>query len=238
MNSIVLESRRQTPAIKSYRPGQALFEAGAAARLVFRIQTGWVRLQVTSAEGVRSVVAFLGPGDTLGAFNGTNVAAAECITSVNAVAYDSSDLARLQSTSPELAERLRSTEDRRYAALTDHVQDLLQRTAPQRALCLLAWISSRVRADGDTGLTRLPMSREDMADYLNVAPATLSRIMSQFQDEGRVRLDGPRNFAILAHPPFFRDCHAEERCGACKRLCERAEAHETRSVFNAASAVL
>lgn len=226
-----------TPFIRSYRPGQTICETGESSRRVFHIQTGWVRLQVTSADGVRTIIAFLGPGETLGALQGESVVSAECVTAVTVVAYDAADLAVLSETSPVLADWLHSTEARRLADLTDHVQDLRQRTAPQRALCLLAWVFVRVRPDGVTGLARLPMSREDMADYLDVAPATLSRIMSQFQDEGRVRLDGPRNFAILARPPFLKNCHAEKRCGACAQLRREPGAPIARPAMGFAAAL-
>ena len=238
MSNIVAMFDRGSAHAKAYRAGQVVFECGTPAREVYRIQSGWVRLQVTNAEGVRSITALLGPGDTFSAFSGTNVATAECITAVTATSYDSAAMAKLQVAAPELADHLQGTEARRYAALTDHLQDLLQRTAPQRVLCLLAWISKRVRPDRFTGLTRLPMSREDMADYLNVAPATLSRIMSQFQEEGRLRLAGPRNFTLLARPPFMQHCHAAERCGACVYLRGCAQQGDSRPAYDHASATI
>ena len=44
----------------------------------------------------------------------------------------------------------------------------------------------------------LPMGRRDIADYLGLTVETVSRVLSQMQDEGRLSLSSPRNMAIKA----------------------------------------
>ena len=50
---------------------------------------------------------------------------------------------------------------------------------------------------GASDRTRLPMSRQDMADYLGLALETVSRVLSRFKDEGLVSFTSSRHFQIV-----------------------------------------
>lgn len=201
---------------KFFAKDQVIFEEGAEASSTWWILSGWVRLQVTTADGVRKIVAFMGPGDTFGALTGHNHVTAETVTPVTLRSFDAASLRRLITEQPEAAIQLLSDRERRYDELSQHLHQVLHLPAPERLLCFLASLAAKAPADPATGFTRLPMSREDISDFLGIASATLSRLFTRFRDEGRLSLSGPRNFALRMARPILPHCRAAgDLCMGC-----------------------
>jgi len=71
-----------------------------------------------------------------------------------------------------------------------------RQTAKERVSSFLLHIAER--SDAEEGLAfELPMSRQDMADYLGLALETVSRVLSRFQDEKLVVFSSCRDFRII-----------------------------------------
>jgi CRP/FNR family transcriptional regulator len=65
-----------------------------------------------------------------------------------------------------------------------------QKAETRVANCLLNF-GQRYRQQGHTDMSfRLPMSRQDMGDYLGLSLETISRLLSRFQAEGLLRVQG------------------------------------------------
>ena len=68
------------------------------------------------------------------------------------------------------------------------------RTAANRVAAFL--ISIADRSGGRSGV-QIPMTRSDIADYLNLTLHTVSRTISEFAKRRLIVLDGPQNIRIL-----------------------------------------
>ena len=78
-------------------------------------------------------------------------------------------------------------------------------TADQRMAAFLVGLSRRLAARGfSPDRFQLTMARTDIANYLRLAPETVSRVLKRFQDEGLLRVDRRE----------VRDCCGRERLEA------------------------
>jgi CRP/FNR family nitrogen fixation transcriptional regulator len=64
--------------------------------------------------------------------------------------------------------------------------------AEKVAAFLLEWMGR----SGEPALAALPMSRQDMADYLGLTIETVSRTLSQFEREGLISIPNARQIRI------------------------------------------
>ena len=76
----------------------------------------------------------------------------------------------------------------------DHVLTLGRRSASERVATFLVDLAERI---GEGESVELPMSRQDIADYLGLTIETVSRTLTQFQVAGLIRLANCRDVHIL-----------------------------------------
>jgi CRP-like cAMP-binding protein len=165
------------------------------------IVSGQVKLYQCGPHGDSRVIGFRGPGDWLGldaiglpARPTAAVALTVCETAVLAYPALATLLAR-QPRSAEAFTRLLAAElarDQRHAAM------LRGTSAAQRvAIFLQQCVVQRAPPQTATAIG-LPMSRDDIASYLGLTPATLSRVLSKLRRRGWLTL-GRRGTALIAH---------------------------------------
>ena len=73
-----------------------------------------------------------------------------------------------------------------------HISTLGRLDSRERVLLFLAQMAST----GRTGLVTLPMSREDIADYLGLNAETVSRILSRLKKSGVVKFLSPTEYVL------------------------------------------
>jgi CRP/FNR family transcriptional regulator, nitrogen fixation regulation protein len=81
---------------------------------------------------------------------------------------------------------------RELRRVQDHMM-LLVKTAPQRVASFLLEISERLNT---TDTVELPMSRQDIADYLGLTIETVSRCMTQLASERAIGLPSSRRIVL------------------------------------------
>jgi CRP/FNR family transcriptional regulator len=155
---------------------------------LYAIRSGTIKSYQLFADGVQRIIGFPADGDllgleTLGAQQHSGIASAltECTvcelsySRITAAARQSAALARQFETalSKELARQQSSTLVLSYA----HADQKL-------ANFLLAYGWSTARRGGSATTLQLPMSRQDMGDYLGLTDATVSRLLRQLQRRG------------------------------------------------------
>ena len=176
----------------TFAKDEEIFAQDEDADLVHLVASGAVRTTRLLSDGRRQVGAFYYPGDLIGLETGPiHRFSAEAIcdsvvlvvrrTALKAFAGDGQlDRAIWEATRREL-ERTQ-----------EHLLVLGRKTACEKVASFLMSLAQREPADR----VSMPMSRQDMADYLGLTIETVSRMLTQLQGQSVVEFDGCRKFKV------------------------------------------
>jgi CRP/FNR family transcriptional regulator, nitrogen fixation regulation protein len=170
---------------RSYRPNAEIFADGKPAENLYCVVTGSVRTFKIFSDGRRQISGFYLPGDVFGLeFADTYSCSAEAITDTRLRVISRSTLAVRADREPAIAGEL--------LALTAHelkrAQEralLLAKTAQERVASFLVEMAER-GAGGNA--IDLPMSRQDIADYLGMSVETVSRTLVSLEKNSTIRV--------------------------------------------------
>lgn len=188
---------------------EAICEEGARADQLFIIAEGAVMLSKLLPDGRRQIIELLGAGDVFGISNTALYdSTAESLTPVRAIAYER----RLYDTSPELQTIVSQRMTSQLCAMHDHAMLLGRKTAAERvASFLIGLVPGRgghgckgPNANDDSRHVTIPMTRQEIADYLGLTLETVSRAFSQLKKDGIVQ--APRHDEIIV-TNVCRLCH-------------------------------
>jgi len=173
---------------KTFAVGQQVFGEGDKADYVFKVVSGAVRAVQMLADGRRQIAEFYLPGDVFGIeLGGGRRMTAEAIGDIVLVVARrttlTNDAARLWRHALAGLERAQA-----------HMLTLGRRSASERVAHFLTDLVERTGADG---VVELPMSRQDMADYLGLTIETVSRTLTQLQSQGAIEVRGCRSVRLL-----------------------------------------
>jgi len=164
------------------QPSEHLFLAGEEFRFIATVRTGCFKSYVIDHEGKQQVLEF-----------GTNVVALEtsavCRLTIESVSSMMRHLPKLQ------AELFRAMSSR----ISELESTAGQPSADERVALFLISISENFYRRGySASELHLAMSRYDIASYLKLAPETISRVLSRFQNDGVLRV-GRKQVSICDH---------------------------------------
>jgi CRP/FNR family transcriptional regulator, anaerobic regulatory protein len=158
-----------------------LFTEGDTARHVFNITEGVVRLYKMSPDGRRQIVGFALPGDFLGlALSDSYGVSADAVTQVTACKFIRTSFVDYLDEHPKLMRRLHEFASHELSLARDQMMLIGRHTAEERLAAFLLNLSERYKRIGESGVTiQLPMSRQDIADFLALTIETVSRTFSK-----------------------------------------------------------
>jgi CRP/FNR family transcriptional regulator len=147
-----------------------------------------VRIVRLLRDGRHQVTGFLHEGDFLGLTDGGNyVYTAEAISDATLCRFPRARLENLFARYPALENCLLGMAVTEIAAAHDQVLLLGRKTVRERAATLLIMLSRRTVGRGrPESPVNLPMSREDIADYLGLTLETVSRTFNTLRREGYI----------------------------------------------------
>jgi CRP/FNR family nitrogen fixation transcriptional regulator len=180
-------------ATRTYGRDQEIFGEGDPADCVYQVVSGAVRAFRVLTDGRRQIADFYLPGDVFGIELGNERrSAAEALGETVVV------VARRQTlmAEPEEGARLWRLALCQLQRSQDHVLTLGRRSALERVASFLVDMAERLDADREFDL---PMSRQDMADFLGLTIETVSRTLTQLQADGLIAFSGCRRVR-LARP--------------------------------------
>lgn len=168
--------------------GDFLFRAGEPFRGIFAVKSGSFKASTKANGRGEKVVDFHFGGELLGL---EGIEAGEYAHSVRALENSSVcvlDFSRVPFTGQQLVDFQQEV----IRALSDKIRHdqrlsalLGTRTAEQRVAAFLVYVSIRYSEHGLPGTEfRLPMSRDEIAEYLGLALETVSRMFKRFQSKG------------------------------------------------------
>uniref|UniRef100_B0T0M3 Transcriptional regulator, Crp/Fnr family n=1 Tax=Caulobacter sp. (strain K31) TaxID=366602 RepID=B0T0M3_CAUSK len=193
MTSNLSDPFERLGAVLRYAAGEEIYAQEEDADLIYRLVSGAVRATRLLSDGRRQISDFYFPGDMFGMENGpVHRTAAEALGDVEVLVVKRRAL-RLLGEDGAQVERMtwRSTGEQLERA-QDHMLLLARKSACEKVASFLAEIANRCA----TPWALLPMSRQDIADYLGLTIETVSRMVTQLQQEGLVVFDGCRRFRI------------------------------------------
>jgi len=170
--------------------GEHVFREGDPFEAIAAVRAGTVKTYVIDRDGHEQVLGFHLPGEVIG-LNAIDGDRYPC----NAVALDTVMLCRFSF--PRI-----SVLAARLPGLQQHLFRLMSRdigrasllagdySADQRMAAFLVELSRRLAARGfSPDRFQLTMARTDIANYLRLAPETVSRVLKRFQDDGLLQVD-------------------------------------------------
>ena len=174
--------------IGPFHAGDHLFREGEPFEAIAAVRAGTVKTYVVDRDGHEHVLGFLLPGEVIG-LNAIDGETYPC----NAVALDTVMLCRFPKIAV-LATRLPGLQRQLFRLLSRDIgrAALLAGdwSADQRMAAFLVGLSRRLAARGFSATRfQLTMARTDIANYLRLAPETVSRVLRRFQEEGRLVVD-------------------------------------------------
>jgi CRP/FNR family nitrogen fixation transcriptional regulator len=157
----------------------ALFQEGEPSQHVYKVVSGAIRTCRMLMDGRRQIADFFLPGDFFGLdWQSTHAFTAEALADTAVICYPRRQVEALAECTPTIHRLLMSMLCNGLAATQEHVVMLGRQTAYER----LAWFLLRVRErSGRENEIDMPMSRQDMADYLGLTIETVSRGISEFK---------------------------------------------------------
>jgi CRP/FNR family nitrogen fixation transcriptional regulator len=176
-----------------FNPDEEIFGEGEPANYVYKVVKGAVRTYKILCDGRRQIGGFCLTGDVFGLEIGKkHQFSAEAIDEVSVLMVRRSAIFALAGRDCDAARELWSFTGRELDRAREHML-LLIKSAQQRVACFLLEMSMRL-ATADA--IDLPMSRQDIADYLGLTIETVSRTLSQLVSEQAIGLTSSRRIVL------------------------------------------
>lgn len=176
-----------------FEPGEEIYAQEAPTEAFYKVVFGVVRGACLISDGRRQVAAFYFPGDMFGLEVGArHRQAAEALTRCEVQMVRRRALTTSVA-GAEIERMIWRVTSQQLERAQDRSMVLARRNAYEKVASFLVEIAER----GSVPWASLPMCRQDIADYLGLTIETVSRMLTQLQQDGLIRLDGTRRFQIL-----------------------------------------
>ncbi len=192
---------------RSFQAGQTVVWSGDRMDFVASVVSGIATLTQTMEDGRRQMVGLLLPSDFVGR-PGRVVAAYDVTATTDLLmcCFRKAPFEDLLRTTPHIGQRLLEMTLDELDAAREWMLLLGRKTAREKIASLMAVVARRdalLAGRGGTGPLAfdLPLSREQMADYLGLTLETVSRQVSALRRDGVIVLSGNRNVSV---PDFDR----------------------------------
>lgn len=180
------------------KPGAALYSAGDRAARVYNLTEGVLKLSQTFEDGRNQIIAFAFPGDFLGfEREDTWDHSAECLTRAKLCTFDRELFETFLQNKPEFKAAFTDMLFREVSNTRAQLLRLGRKTAVERVASFLMVLSGKAALLGATPERfSLPMSREDISDFLCLSTETVSRALSQLRQRDLIKTGKGRTVEI------------------------------------------
>ncbi len=178
----------QTMAHLSVKEAQVLFTEGDESKFLYVVISGCFRMVRVMDDGRRQIVGFVFPGDFLGMGDvSANTYSAEALEPSLVCRFSNAFLAQMSERHPNIKNRLIAKGHTELHKAQDHIMILGKQSAEERVQAFFHMLTRQFKSKE----LYLPMSRQDIADYLGLRLETLSRTLSKLKQAGKLlRVDG------------------------------------------------
>lgn len=172
-----------------------IFAEGDAADYSYKVLAGAVRLSKMMSDGRRQIAEFALPGDFFGInWLDEQAVSAEALNDVTLVCYARGRLDRLCDENHDVREEIFSNLRHDLWAAQNHLVILGRQSALERVASFFVYLTARSRTT-DKNKIEIPMTRQDIADYLGLTIETVCRMLTKLKSSGTI--DIPDRHTIL-----------------------------------------
>ena len=185
--------------LASFGRDEEIFGEGELSSRLYKVISGSVRTYKVLDDGRRQIVGFHLPGDFFGLeASDQYTVSAEALCDTNLIAMKRSAVLERASRNKSLFEKLWKITTLELTRSQSHAL-LLIKSAQERVQDFLLDFAER---ESSRDVIELPMSRQDIADYLGLTIETVSRTLTLLERTGLISLPSKRritlkNFAAL-----------------------------------------
>ena len=168
--------------------GRSLFAEGDTAENVYEVVRGMLKLYKLLPDGRRQIMGFMSAGDLLGlSFSGVYPYTAEAVTEVTLCRYSRARFDRLVDEVPGFARRLLAVRSDELRAAQDQMLLLGRKMAVEKISSFLLMLAERQITGDDPDIVLVPMSRNDIADYLGLTTETVCRTLTKLKSKNVIK---------------------------------------------------
>jgi CRP/FNR family nitrogen fixation transcriptional regulator len=180
-------------AVMPYSRNVEIFGETDPAEYIYKVVSGAVRSYKILNDGRRQIGGFYLPGDVFGLeFGDEHTLSAEAITDTKVLVVKRSTLAALAARDTAAARELYQFTARELRRAQERML-LLIKSAQERVASFLLEMTARAPADN---AIELPMSRQDIADYLGLTIETVSRTLTSLESAATIEVATSRRIVL------------------------------------------
>jgi CRP/FNR family nitrogen fixation transcriptional regulator len=176
----------------AYPRNSEIFGEDEPADYLYKVVSGSVRTYKVLSDGRRQVGGFYLPGDVFGLeYADEHTLSAEAISDTKVLVVKRSTLNALASRDASVAQQLFALTGREFCRVQDRIL-LLIKSAQERVGSFLLEMAERASAN----VVELPMSRQDIADYLGLTIETVSRTLTALETAAAIEVSTSRRIVL------------------------------------------
>ncbi len=189
---------------KSYKKGDLLCSEGEKSNTLFIINEGGVKISKLTKDGKEQIVHIFTSGDFFGELslfssNETYNFDVYAISDLKICTLTKQNMDEILMNNPEISLKLLQVITKRLTQTENLAQNLATNDAEIRIAYMLLEFAEKYGIPTDLGLqVKLPINREEMANYVGVTRETISRKLSIFEELGIITLKGNK-LLIIKH---------------------------------------
>lgn len=187
----------------SYDKGNMIFTEGNNGDTLYFIYEGKIKLYKYTKDGKEQILHILSNGDFFGELNLLKNSAynfnAKTITDCKVCTLTNEQFKNIIIERPEISIKVLEVIAERLSNMEELIQNLATNDIDSRVAYLLSELCENygVKDNGNTILIELPISREDMANYIGISRETMSRKLKKFEEEGIINLIGAKKIIVI-----------------------------------------
>jgi CRP-like cAMP-binding protein len=185
----------------SFSRNTEIYGENEPANYLYKVVSGSVRTYKIFDDGRRQIGGFYFPGDMFGLEHGeSHQFSAEAIENCVVLVVKRSALVGLAERDGDIARQLWSHTAAELQRVRAHML-LLIKSAEQRVACFLIEMAGRMP---NKEIVELPMSRQDIADYLGLTIETVSRTLTHLEAKAAIALPTSRRIVLRNRSALIR----------------------------------
>lgn len=187
---------------KQFNKGDTIFTEGSPANTLFFVNEGKIKLYKYNKDGKEQILHILSEGDFFGELDLLKDSEykfnSKAIEKVKICTLTKNEMKNIIMNNPQIGIKLLESVGQRLSAIENLAQNLSTNDVDSRIAYLLINLMEKYSEKIDKHKSiKLPITREDMANYIGVTRETISRKLKKFEDEHIIKLVGTKGIIVL-----------------------------------------